>query len=188
MSIVSKLKQGLRNSYKELEDNYGEAICGTVLSFILFALVFWASLPYIRGNFFPPKYAVVKGQVIKSYASKPWKRSINSAEPYIEYIYSVRGVNYRGTQIGFAHEEPWTKQKVKSLLKKYPVNSRVKVFYDPENPSFSALEPDNTDGLINWPFFSNGCFFLLFLYFAIGTWYARKAKVAKQDATRAAAQ
>jgi len=62
--------------------------------------------------------------------------------PHIVFQYNVYGKDYMNHQIkaGDAHWASYTSRASYDMVDKYPVESEVTVFYDPENPQQSALE------------------------------------------------
>jgi len=67
--------------------------------------------------------------------------------PNIHYNYQVGGVAYQGKRIYFISNgtgSAWVSTK----LKRYPKNSRARVYYNPSNPSESVLEPGVSAGSV----------------------------------------
>lgn len=59
----------------------------------------------------------------------------------LKYVYSVNGQSYSGTPISAIDVSSSRPTGVKKDLKKYATNTEVQVFYNPEFPSISMLEP-----------------------------------------------
>ena len=59
----------------------------------------------------------------------------------LKYLYSVNGQSYTGTRISAINSSSSYKTRVKKDLKKYTVNTMVQVYYNPDFPSISMLEP-----------------------------------------------
>jgi hypothetical protein len=66
--------------------------------------------------------------------------------PVILYRYTVSGQEFTGTRITFhAGEHLHTKENAEALLKPYSVGQAVPVYYDPNEPSASVLQPGIQD-------------------------------------------
>ncbi|WP_282015063.1 DUF3592 domain-containing protein [Marinifilum flexuosum] len=59
----------------------------------------------------------------------------------LKYVYSVKGQSYTGTRISAIDASSSNQSRVKKVLEKYAVDTLVQVYYDPEFPSISMLEP-----------------------------------------------
>ena len=127
---------------------------------------------------YSPGWPTARGNVIKSYV-----RVIQSTDavfynymPEVVYVYSVDGVNYKGNRIFFLEDgrgSLWSEKKVD----KYKIEQQIEVFYNPEDPSISVLEPG---GSIKGIFLCGAFHFiliaaLLVLVFAL-FWDYRKTK------------
>lgn len=60
--------------------------------------------------------------------------------PRVDYRYAVSGQEYVGNQISVRRFRT-RRVDVEAVLSKYPVGSRVVVYYDPAKPSAALLEP-----------------------------------------------
>jgi hypothetical protein len=61
--------------------------------------------------------------------------------PHIEYTYPISGQAYNSKQIAFGGAQGFNSpNQAQSTLAKYPINSPVQVFYNPQNPSEAVLE------------------------------------------------
>lgn len=60
--------------------------------------------------------------------------------PDIVYRYTIAGIAYEGKQVSFGFREG-DKTSTQEKVAQYPVGSRVDVFYNPESPNESCLEP-----------------------------------------------
>ncbi|MBM3144676.1 MAG: DUF3592 domain-containing protein [Chloroflexi bacterium] len=61
--------------------------------------------------------------------------------PQIEYQYSVASQEFIGNRITFGMTKTYgSKKKAEEAMASYPINARVNVFYDPQNPSDAVLD------------------------------------------------
>jgi hypothetical protein len=61
--------------------------------------------------------------------------------PHVEYTYSVGGQALTSKQVAFGGTQGFSDpNKASTLLAKYPVNTSVRVFYNPQKPSEAVLE------------------------------------------------
>jgi len=59
----------------------------------------------------------------------------------ISFNYSVGGEPYTGDRVGFGDYGSNTNHHARSVVRQYPVGSQVTVYYDPNRPQSSLLEP-----------------------------------------------
>ena len=71
--------------------------------------------------------------------SKPSSEE-NDLLPYIQFGYAVEDVSYQQTMT-FSSDITPTQEFALSYTQKYPVGTKVQVFYDPANPQDATLEP-----------------------------------------------
>jgi hypothetical protein len=62
--------------------------------------------------------------------------------PVIEYTYIVQGIEYHGKRIGFTGGgvTSGTRGDAARLIKPYPVNASIPVYFNPNNPAEAVLE------------------------------------------------
>jgi hypothetical protein len=62
----------------------------------------------------------------------------------VAYRYAVAGQRYSSDQLGFV--KVWTGYEwdAQSVQQRYPVGARVRVSYDPDDPSVAVLQPGMT--------------------------------------------
>ncbi len=68
----------------------------------------------------------------------------DSFEPYVKYNYSVRGKSYTNDKISPVNYLTEDEYAAKRAIAPYRANSAVNVYYDPNDPSRSVLEPKNS--------------------------------------------
>ena len=93
-------------------------------------------------------YRSVEGKVLASELST---RQIQSAKlrpaaytPSVSYDYLVDGKRYEGNRIRLYMENSTSKQAMARIGDRYPPGARVRVYYDPQDPSTAVLEPGFT--------------------------------------------
>lgn len=67
--------------------------------------------------------------------------------PVISYEYTVLGVSYLSDQLGFGSVVWTNKEPAKRVVSEYFTGRRIKVYYDPDNPQISTLEPGFNPGI-----------------------------------------
>ena len=60
--------------------------------------------------------------------------------PEIHYKYQVDGKEYSGDRLAFGFSNR-PKEESKNIVERYPAGAHVPVYYDPDNPEESVLEP-----------------------------------------------
>lgn len=70
-------------------------------------------------------------------------------EPVVEYVYTVKGVEYRGNKLFPGESLYFSQDAAQQMLDQYPLNAYVPVKYNPDDPSVSTLEkrPERTNYL-----------------------------------------
>ncbi len=90
---------------------------------------------------YSPEWPKTWGNVIKSYVIDSHSGSGHfNFFPKVFYVYSVDGVNYEGNRIFFLEDgrgSAWSNKKIE----KYKIEQQIEVFYNPQDPSISVLEP-----------------------------------------------
>jgi hypothetical protein len=86
--------------------------------------------------------------------------------PKVLYDYQVGGISYSGSRVLFASYRPlnryWNQADAQSIVDRYPQGKQVKVFYAPNNPHNSVLEPGISNSVLN--FCGIGVLFIIFGY------------------------
>jgi hypothetical protein len=98
----------------------------------------------IKGSYFssPASFRSTEGSIVSSstYTSKP--RRETHYHYSIEYEFTINGKNYRSDEITFDNNYSLDPKFAQIYISKYPVGKKVTVYYDPHDPSFSVLEPE----------------------------------------------
>jgi uncharacterized membrane protein len=77
---------------------------------------------------------IVKAEVVEGRSTDSVEYSVSVA-----YDYVVNGVRCTGKRIGFGARSYIRKKKAQEQLERYPVNSSVTVYFNPEKPEESIL-------------------------------------------------
>jgi hypothetical protein len=83
----------------------------------------------------------------------------------IAYRYKINGANYSSSRISIVDFSS-TPGRARSIVERYPDQSRVLVYYNPSDPSEAVLEPGAAGGinllyLVGGAFAASGLFFLI---------------------------
>ncbi len=62
----------------------------------------------------------------------------------VVYRYAVAGQRYSSDQLGFVRVWTGDERDAQSVQRRYPVGARVRVSYDPDDPSVAVLQPGVT--------------------------------------------
>ena len=62
----------------------------------------------------------------------------------VAYRYAVAGQRYSSDQLGFVKVWTGDERDARSVQRRYPVGARVRVSYDPDDPSMAVLQPGVT--------------------------------------------
>ncbi len=88
----------------------------------------------------------------------------------VQYAYQAGGESFTGSRVTLSDFASSEQADVEHLLARYPAGKTVQIYYDPQNPGSSVLEPGFTAGM--WvPLAVGG----LLTVFGLGlvTWYLR---------------
>ena len=118
------------------------------IPFILFGAIFavWGIYEFI-GGMASEDWPATEGAIVRSGVSVD-KGDSKDAEPRyiasVEYDYVVNDYEYTGDRIAFESQSFFEENAAKKIIRKYPVGKKVQVFYDPDKPHNSVLEPGTT--------------------------------------------
>lgn len=87
---------------------------------------------------------VLSGEVEHRFNPFGKAREMNEYWPIVRYEFRVLGERYEGdrTHAGFDADFYYVRDFAEATLQEYPVGSEVQVYYDPNDPSVSALQVD----------------------------------------------
>ena len=104
------------------------------------------------------------GEIIKSRVGRRTSLNNEFVHDYadIQYNYMVKSKKYTSNRVSFANSE-----NPVLVVKRYPVGWQVNVFYNPDNPKVSVLEPGFSDLTYMWLGGAVIFFFLSFIFIRI---------------------
>jgi len=66
----------------------------------------------------------------------------------LTYEYAANGVTYTGKRIGFSRRTYARRSRAQAALDRYPVNSSVIVYFNPEKPADAVLMRESPDSIV----------------------------------------
>ncbi len=117
---------------------------GSIAGVIIILCYIYSDWHGFKGRYFTDlsRLASAEGIIVSSstYTSKS-KRTIYY-HYNIEYEFNVNGRYYLSNEITFSGEYSPHEQETRGYIREYPIGKKVIVYYDPQDPSFSVLEPN----------------------------------------------
>lgn len=86
-------------------------------------------------------WPTVEGTITYSDINSTTKDGKTMYSPSVRYKYTVDSKEFYGTKVQSVHSSTSSKNSVKKTLDKYAVGNTADVYYDPETPGSSVLEP-----------------------------------------------
>jgi hypothetical protein len=86
---------------------------------------------------------VTGGKIVSEYSNDSTGYSLA-----LTYDYLVNGVRYTGKRIGFSRRSYSRKSRAQSELDRYPLNSGVIVYFNPEKPADAVLVRESPGSII----------------------------------------
>jgi len=83
----------------------------------------------------------------------------DSYQPQVTYKYSANNLSYENDTIKFGENSYSSRKKADEIAATYPIGKNVTVYYDPEKPDRSVLEPGVSGG--SYIVIGIGVFFIL---------------------------
>jgi Protein of unknown function (DUF3592) len=92
----------------------------------------------------------VQGKIIESRIDKQNKLEYDAADsttytPVVRYTYSLQGKEYTGERVAFGMTNK-NRNPASELVKRYPLDELVMVYYNPEKPEEAVLERASGSG------------------------------------------
>ncbi len=97
-------------------------------------------------------WPTTQGKII--FSSLTGAKQIMGRRAFIRFEYSVAGRRYVGRQISYTHIRGNYSSAVE-ILRRYPIDKTVTIYYDPDNPRDAVLETE-ISGRIAWLFILSG--------------------------------
>ena len=91
------------------------------------------------------KWMKTKGRIISSHVDGKFERTnglefIYISKPVVKYEYSVGSEKYANDQISLIQINTSSAKRAQRVIDKYPPNTEVEVFYNPNKPDEAVLE------------------------------------------------
>lgn len=95
-----------------------------------------------------------------------------SYSPAIQYRYTVKDQELIGTRVTIEDESVGTEASAQAIVDKYPIRTKVKVSYQPDQPATSVLVPGSWAGSYRW-FLPGGGALLIPLLLLRAIWFGQ---------------
>jgi len=104
--------------------------------------IFWG-IPTARNAMESKNWPSAGGRITISGVSENYDSDNNSVtyNAKVAYNYTVNGLSYTGSTVAFGDYSSSDPSHAGSIVSRYPVGKSIKVYYDPDNPKTSVLEP-----------------------------------------------
>jgi hypothetical protein len=98
----------------------------------------------IKGSYLSDlaSFSSAEGRIVSSSTYTSKQKRTTYYHYSIEYEFAVDGKSYRSDEITFDNNYSINQEFAQIYINKYPVGKNVTVYYDPHDPSFSVLEPE----------------------------------------------
>jgi hypothetical protein len=124
----------------------GQVIIAKVLSVLFFlgaiavGAAIWNSY---RNSLESPTWPSANGEVLESrIVGVGGGRGESGVRADIRYLYQVDGVQYRGSRVTYQRRRgDLAEEYAQAVMERYPVGGPVRVYYRPNHPNTSVLEP-----------------------------------------------
>ena len=93
----------------------------------------------------------VQGRIVSSHVERTQIATKVKYKAQVRYQFSVNGRPYMGSRIRYADTTGSSESAQQKIVDKYPSNAQVEVFYDPQDPDISVLEPGGAPFLMAIP-------------------------------------
>ncbi len=146
-----KCKEVAQGKYRSNSTSWAQLL-GFLPWFFLILVVRWHD---VKGSHFTDirSLATTQGTIIHAETDRHSGRYGTSYHYHIEYEFYVGTERFRSDEVTFAGTGSKDPEFAKSYVERYPVGRDVTVYYNPNTPSFSVLEP-RVRGNFTWLFAS----------------------------------
>lgn len=118
------------------------------------------------------EFTSTQGTVVESRVVESKGDESTSYRPYIRYQYQVGETKMSGDRYRFAMNTPGRKQAL-HVVRDHPPGSSIKVWYSPEKPEDSILDPELSGQDLFLPMFLTP-FHVIGLAFVLGPWFTSR--------------
>lgn len=134
--------------------------------------------PTVEGEITRSAVHMTETPIKKNGREVPNKKS-RSYSPAIEYRYFVKDQELIGTRITIEDESVGTQASAQAIVDKYPIRTKVKVSYQPDQPAKSVLVPGSWAGAYRW-FLPGGAAVLIPLLLMRAIWFGQTDLTARE--------
>ena len=134
--------------------------------------------PTVDGEITRSAVHMTETPVRKNGREVPNKTS-RSYSPAIEYRYTVKDQELTGTRVTIEDESIGTEASSQAIVDKYPLRTKVKVSYQPDQPATAVLIPGSWAGSYRW-FLPGGGALLIPLLLLRAIWFGQPDPTARE--------
>ena len=87
------------------------------------------------------QWPTAQGEILKTWVSVRSDSEDDEYVPEVRYRYTVEGQTYTGDRLRAAPVSAGSRNGAERMLAAYPQGAVVRVYYNPQNPAESVLEP-----------------------------------------------
>jgi uncharacterized protein DUF3592 len=126
--------------------------------FLLGAIMLVIAIPLVLSDWYrvkgawvsisdPTYFRLTEGRIVSSSTHTSRYKRRTYYHYSIEYEFTIDGKSYRSDKVTFNTNTSFYQEDAQHYIRKYPVGKIVVVYYDPHDPSFSVLEPEELEVL-----------------------------------------
>jgi hypothetical protein len=117
--------------------------------------IFFYSLSLFKSAWASRSWPTTSGIVVSSSVDSYWSESETGSSKSTTLMYSAKIIykytadetDYTSQKISFGDYDSNNSREIQAVVDRYPLNSDVLVYYNPENPEMSVLEPGKLGGV-----------------------------------------
>jgi hypothetical protein len=134
--------------------------------------------PTVEGEIISSAVDMTETPIKENGREIPNKKS-RSYSPAIRYRYYVKDQELIGTRVTIEDESVGTEASARAIVDKYPIRTKVKVSYLPDQPATSVLIPGSWAGSCRW-FLPGGAALLIPLLLLRAIWFGQPDPTARE--------
>jgi len=134
--------------------------------------------PTVEGEITRSAVQMTETPIKKDGREDPNRKS-RTYSPTIEYRYYVKDQELIGTRVTIEDESVGTEASAQAIVDKYPIRTKVKVSYQPDQPATSVLIPGSWAGSYRW-FLPGGAAVLIPLMLLRAIWFGQSDPTARE--------